>query len=97
MADLSEPKLTKAQRNFLEWAEEYTPPTKHAAIHWETCGVGARGAKIRMAERLVEAGLLTFVCMGVNVDDHNEPERPIYAITDKGRALLRVSDAKDGE
>ena len=80
-------KLTKAQRSFLEWAAEYTPPTPEDAIHWETAGIGASGARLPMAERLAKAGLLEFVCIGVDVNDHMI-ERPVYAITEKGRAVL---------
>lgn len=84
-------KLTKAQLSFLESAAKYTPPTAKDAVHWETAGVAAWGARLPMAERLMNMGLLSFVGIGVDVDDHMV-ERQVYAITDAGRAMLQSGE-----
>jgi len=91
-------KLTPAQRTFLENAEECTPPNPRAArFGWS--GMGVKGASRKTAHRLSAIGLVEYVDHGQMEDDDNgAAERPIYAITDRGRALLaKLAPVRVGE
>ena len=82
--------LTQPQQRFLEGAEDCTPPNERA-VRFGWSGLGAKGSTLRVAERLSKLGLVEYVTHGRIEDDENgDAERPIYAITDKGRDVLRV-------
>lgn len=83
--------LTKPQQRFLEHAGDCTPPSPRA-VRFEWSGAGARGPTIRTATRLEELGYVEYVTHGrMEDDDNGDAEHPIYAITDKGRELLRAA------
>jgi hypothetical protein len=90
-------RLTLPQRCFLEGADDCTPPSDRAVrFGWQ--GIGAKGSTLRVAERLSKLGLVEYVSHGRIEDDENgDAERPIYAITDKGREVLRVTAPQAGE
>ena len=81
--------LTKGQRDFLWWARHWTDRE-----HGDDTVVGchAKGSTIRAADALVSRKLCTYQGMCVNVDDHNEAERPTYAITPWGRVVVAIGD-----
>ncbi len=82
--------LTQPQQRFLEGANDCTPPNERA-VRFGWSGMGARGASVRVATRLEERGLVEYVDHGRSEDDDNgDAERPIYAITKKGRDVLFV-------
>jgi hypothetical protein len=76
--------LTERQRGFLRSAEEWTDKT-----NGETCGVLARGPSLRVAKRLALKGLVQHVDFGADEEDGRE--LPAYAVTQKGRDVLRVA------
>ena len=89
--------LTKPQQCFLENAEECTPPNERA-VRFGWLGLGVKGARLRCASRLETLGYVEYVGHGrVEDDDNGDAEHPIYAITDRGRDLLRVVSPKESE
>lgn len=89
-------KLTQAQLTVLESACECTPPNERA-VRFGWSGMGAKGSTIRTAECLAARGLVEYVDHGrLEDDDNGDAERPIYAITERGRALLAKLGGADG-
>ncbi len=83
--------LTKPQQALLKAAERFTPPSEHAVRH-EFSGTGAHGSKLRCALALQRLELVEYIGDGRCEDDDNgDRERPIYAITKKGRDVLYVA------
>lgn len=82
--------LTEPQQRFLSNADVCTPPHSRA-VRFGWSGVGAKGSSLRVAVRLEKLGYVEYVDHGRVEDDSNgDAERPIYAITEKGRQLLRA-------
>ena len=82
--------LTDRQQHFLVNAHDCTPPHARAVKHGWT-GLGAKGPSIGVASRLERLGYVEYVGHGrLEDDDNGDAERPIYAITEDGRSLLRA-------
>lgn len=80
--------LTGPQRLFLGGANDCTPPAERA-VRFGWSGIAARAANVRVAKRLLALGFVEYVSHGRCEDDGNgDAERPIYAITTRGREIL---------
>lgn len=75
-------KLTKAQWNFLAEARKWT-------TRGGTDGVGAWGSRYAMASKLEGLGLVVYVGTGQCENSRGDAERPIFAITARGREALQ--------
>lgn len=77
-------RLTTKQREMLECARHYTDERT------DTVGVIATApGHTWTINSLVRRGLLEYIDHGRHVDACTDDERPIYAITDAGRAALK--------
>lgn len=86
--------LTQPQRRFLEGAADCTPPSARA-VRFGWSGIGAKGPSVRVAQRLEKLGLVEYVSHGHVEDDENgDAEWPIYAVTTKGRNLLKAAEVE---
>lgn len=82
--------LTKPQQQFLVNADTCTPPHSRA-VRFGWSGIGAVGPGLRVARHLAKLGYVEYVDHGrMEEDEHGDAERPIYAITDEGRDVLRA-------
>lgn len=76
--------LTKPQRGLLEEAQTYTNGKCGSD------GVGVKGGRLASANRLVRLGLIEYIGHGMSLTENDDQERACYAITDKGRSVLKV-------